>query len=390
MGMFKLAFKPHYEALHFTNEFGHYLYGGMGTFMNHYFPHRSESTGFAFIYREEEYPDIESSLFPGQQDIVAFSYAESGRAGDLSFDIAVCHFYEFQFMTEPSFLQGRKLVYVIHSIPTPEPYYPENPFGEHDELRAKFENLCYAADSLVCVSHAEKQKLCAIYPDLESKAVVIHNGMNFKEISHSTHASETRELSEASQLGELREVREERTIFGFLGRLDYRKGLLEALKELKGLNFELHIACGGEDPEHLSAVLQYIEAANLQSQVRFMGWCSGTRRDAFLQSLDALIVPSLYEPFGYVILEAIDEGITLISSNGGGIQEIVGDYKYQFDPYQPGEMRDAICQFQRDEASMIQVELEKLQTQKVYFTAERMVRNYEQLFRTLLSSPASP
>ena len=78
---------------------------------------------------------------------------------------------------------------------------------------------------------------------------------------------------------------------------------------------------------------------------QFCGWCVGERKEIFLNSLDALVIPSLYEPFGYVALEAMQRGLPVICSKNGGLDEILEGYKYKFNPYVEGELEKAIDEF---------------------------------------------
>ncbi|MEW9698466.1 glycosyltransferase family 4 protein [Paenibacillus sp. SI8] len=366
--MINIEFKKHYDALHFTNEIGKYLVGGLGSFMNELYMHHTEEIGFVHLYNDDFIHDIEISRYPGTKDVLSAKYSEAYRLGELSFDIAVCHFYEFQFMIDENFLRGRPLIYVIHSIPTPEPYDIHQPFASYQDLKIQFQNLCNRADRIVCVSHAEKLKLQALYPEYDHKTMVIHNGMQF----------------ENNSLTETRSTRNERIKLGYIGRLDYRKGILECLMAIKELHAELWIASGNDDPTYLASLISYIDGANMKERVHFLGWCSGERKRGFIQSLDALVVPSLYEPFGYVVLEAMNEQIPLICSTGGGIGEIVGNYRYSYDPYESGALRNTILQFQMDDAEVIETETMNLFKRTCLFTSEQMCENYSTLFNSLL------
>ncbi|MBE3575885.1 MAG: glycosyltransferase [Firmicutes bacterium] len=227
--------------------------------------------------------------------------------------------------------------------------------------------MCRRAKVIVCVSNAEREKLRTLYPELGPKIQVIHNGIQPAEDSHPANpAEEPREQPEVP-------IRAHRRVFGFLGRLDYRKGLLECIKAFKGLDdAELRVACDNQDSAYFSGLLDYIEGAGLNDKVTFYGWCQGPRKQSFLQSLDALIVPSLYEPFGYVVLEAMNAQVPLICSNRGGIPEVVGDYRFCFDPYEPGALRECIRRFQAASAEEVKKEAMALFARLRLFTAQAM------------------
>ncbi|KAA8998757.1 glycosyltransferase family 4 protein [Paenibacillus spiritus] len=364
--MMTFRYAEHYRAVHLTNEIGGYIIGGIASYMNEMYAGHEADTGFIHIYDPQALPDLRAELYPGDRDIAAVRQDELHRVGELSFDMAVLHFYGLSEVLDPTILRGRRLIYVVHSVPTVEPFNAATPFGENMEVKFRFEQCCSYASAIVCISEAERIKLAALYPGWAAKIAVIPNGMKFRQPDVC-----------------LPPFRSERRIFGFLGRMDYRKGLLECVKAFRRVDGELRIASGREDPQHLSEILLYRETAELTGKVRFLGWCQGERKQSFLNSLDALIIPSLYEPFGYVVLEAMDAGIPVICSCRGGIAEIIGDYRFQFDPYVEGSMENAIRDFQEaDEETWVR-ELSGLQQRKSLFSASRMHDAYRALFSGL-------
>lgn len=99
-----------------------------------------------------------------------------------------------------------------------------------------------------------------------------------------------------------------------LSRLHKKKGLdtlLQAAKLLPGV----YIWLAGEGPlrknlENLTKKL------GLQDRVRFLGW--RTDRGALLRAADVCVLPSRYEPFGTVLLEAWAAGTPLVAARSAG------------------------------------------------------------------------
>ncbi|MFD2670542.1 glycosyltransferase family 4 protein [Marinicrinis sediminis] len=365
--MINIGFKNRYKVLHFTNEIGSYIVGGMATFINQLYTHHTDEIGFVHFYNSDE--DLSLARYPGQKNILAVSYDELDRLKELSFDIAVSHFYFFDFLINEEILQDKPLVYIVHSVPTTEPYDLRDPFGGNHLIKEQFEKSCRRADVIVNISKSEQKKLTTIYPSLEPKTHMIYNGMDFQ---HPTNQYQRKEQSQKH--------------FGFLGRLDHRKGLLETVKAFRGLNAHLHIACGNEDPFYLNQILSFIEAADMGDKVHFHGWCQGERKESFLQFIDALIVPSLYEPFGYVVIEAMSHQTPLLCSNSGAFTEITGNHPYMFDPYQPETIKDCIQYFQNDSTENIQLHTMALVERLPLFTSTRMIDQYNQLFNNIENS----
>ena len=364
--MFNLNFKDKYRVVHINNELGNCVVGGAGTYMNEIYKYRPEDMGFVYVNFDDVYNDMYASDFMDQKDILIMNINEINKLSTIDCDLLVVQFYEFAPYITEEFLRDKNMAYVIHSVPTPEPMPSWDPFGGNNDIRQKFEKLCCMADVLVCVSQAEKDKLINIYPQMKDKTTVVYNGMqcekNIKNYNYTTS----------------------RKKFGFIGRTDYRKGILECIKEFANLDGELLIACPKNDSEYIEKLLIYIRAVGIEDKIKFVGWCTGDRKEEFFKSIDALIIPSLYEPFGYVALEGMQYGVPLISSRNGGLGEILEGYKYTYDPYKAGELRTRINEFINDDKEEVTKQQEILLKRIDEFTVTKMVNSYNELWDKIL------
>jgi glycosyltransferase involved in cell wall biosynthesis len=66
----------------------------------------------------------------------------------------------------------------------------------------------------------------------------------------------------------------------------------------------------------------------LDPRVDFLGWCAGERLEAFFDSIDMLAVPSIYEPFGLVAVEAAARGIPVVCTAIDGLTEVLGEHAF--------------------------------------------------------------
>lgn len=316
---------------------------------------------------EPDIADFNMSDFLEQKDILIMNSDESHKLENIKCDILVVQFYDFAFYLTEKVINNKKIAYVIHSVPTTEPPMVDDPFGGNFDIQEKFERLCEIADILICVSNAEKDKLIGLYPQYQSKIRVVHNGITFME---------TEKLNCNYAVS--------RKVFGYIGRTDYRKGILECIKEFRNIDGILKLACPKNDVNYIEKILLYIEATGMQDKMDFCGWCMGDRKTAFFDTLDALIIPSLYEPFGYVALEAMQRGLPVISSRNGGLDEILEGYKYKFNPYIPVDMENIIKQFIADSDSEVKEQQKILINNLGRFTAEEMVDKYNCIWAELL------
>ena len=145
------------------------------------------------------------------------------------------------------------------------------------------------------------------------------------------------------------------------------------------------LACPNNDARYLNQILEYIRAADMEDRVTFYGWCVGERKENFLKSLDALIIPSLYEPFGYVALEAMKQGLLVISSNNGGLDEILSGYKYKYSPYEEGALEKIINEFINDDESVLTTQQSILLDNLKRFTVKNMINDYNKIWDDLIN-----
>lgn len=106
----------------------------------------------------------------------------------------------------------------------------------------------------------------------------------------------------------------------FIGRFDRQRDWISPLRFLKtsGLTRSLFRS---SDETSLRGRLVVPDRVN----IRKLGWIPNDHIDAIIQSVDAVIVPSRWEGFGLVALEAMRNGRAVLSSGAGGLSEIVQD-----------------------------------------------------------------
>lgn len=82
--------------------------------------------------------------------------------------------------------------------------------------------------------------------------------------------------------------------------------------------------------------------SGVAEDARFLGWVSAEMIAGLYRVADALIFPSRYEGFGLPVLEAMQRGLPVISSQASSMPEVAGDAAVYFDPDDPAQMAAAI------------------------------------------------
>jgi D-inositol-3-phosphate glycosyltransferase len=130
-------------------------------------------------------------------------------------------------------------------------------------------------------------------------------------------------------------------VFVFVGRLEPLKAIdsiLEALALIASAQRDLFqqlqlIIVGGDTDSHdpeLKRLHQVTKALNIDQQVRFLGAQQHERLRDLYAAATAVLMPSDYESFGMVALEAMASGAPVIASEVGGLAYLVKDEETGF------------------------------------------------------------
>lgn len=130
------------------------------------------------------------------------------------------------------------------------------------------------------------------------------------------------------------------------GRLEWEKGahtLIEALPRIRRRipGVQCVIAGRGSQAEALHDLARRRRVA---SRVRFVGWLPENNVRALVAAADAVVVPSIYEPFGIVALEAASLGTPVVAARSGGLAEFLDDdrHGWGFDAGDVAGLTDAV------------------------------------------------
>lgn len=175
---------------------------------------------------------------------------------------------------------------------------------------------------------------------------------------------------------------------GMAGRINRWKGqklLVDAAevvhRELSDVKFRFAgSAYTGE--EYLEQELQeYIDGKGLQDVVTLCGHISDM--DQFYGGLDLFVLPSVQpEPFGLVVIEAMEYGIPVIATNHGGPVEIIHDKVdgYLVDHKECTEMAQRILELLKDVKLREYLGANGQKKKRELFSVEKMVRCMEDVF----------
>jgi glycosyltransferase involved in cell wall biosynthesis len=157
---------------------------------------------------------------------------------------------------------------------------------------------------------------CRIKLINKKKAIVIYNSLPFDR-----SYSDAERQNIITNLKQKHNLSADDRIFLFCGRLDRQKGvdiLIHAMAKINFLNIKL-IICGTGD--QLSYLKKLSMELNVSDNIIWVGWQANT--DQYYIISDYFIMPSRWESFGLVFLEAMFFKLPIIATNVQGIPEVV-------------------------------------------------------------------
>jgi len=173
----------------------------------------------------------------------------------------------------------------------------------------------------------------------------------------------------------------------FVGRLEEVKGLdhllsLALILKNKGLNFLLKIVGKGSREVQLR---EKCKSLNLDHHVLFIG---EKKKEALLleyASADILLFPSIYEPFGMVLLEAMSFSLPVVSFNLGAAGEIIEDGKSGFliAPFDIQVFAEKVELLLNNGNLRIELGNNAYERLKNYYTMDKIIPHYVKIFTKL-------
>lgn len=187
------------------------------------------------------------------------------------------------------------------------------------------------ASRVIAVSHSTRNDLIEIMPSLASRTVVIHEGVDEKFFG-----------AEAPQQT-LEKYGIKNPYILYVGAGDAHKNLIRLINVYKRIAnvFPHFLVLAGKITERYRPAIKHVEELKLGGRVIFTDSVAQDDIPAIYKGADLFVLPSLYEGFGLVLLEAMACGTPVVASKTSSIPEVIGDSGEFFDPYDEDSMYDA-------------------------------------------------
>ncbi len=203
-----------------------------------------------------------------------------------------------------------KLIYHEHNLASQRPAM--------SFWRFMFDFVNTHSDMIIANSHATSLSIKEYGTD-ENKIFVVHNGIYLENFDD--------KFSESKGIARLGLIKNHtQIIVGMVGHFRPWKGqhyFIESIKNAQNYNNNIHyiIVGGFHDQQYYQDVCEYIELEGLSDKVTITGHQENIPE--LMACMDIVVVPSVPEPFGLVVLEAMMMKKPVIAFNVGGPSEII-------------------------------------------------------------------
>jgi len=173
------------------------------------------------------------------------------------------------------------------------------------------------SDRVIACSYYMREQIADIFGVEGERVSVIPNGIDPRDLQPQDPA-------------ELRRLRREfadpdQKLVLLVGRLVYEKGFQLALEAMPGViervpGTRFLVAGSGT---HEAELRRQAVGLGLMEHGTFLGWIGDDVLHSLYPIADICVVPSIYEPFGLVALEAMASGCPCLVADTGGLREVV-------------------------------------------------------------------
>jgi glycosyltransferase involved in cell wall biosynthesis len=207
-----------------------------------------------------------------------------------------------------------------------------------------FPKYAKAASRIATVSEFSKQAISSQYQISPDKIDVVYNGIN----DFFTPVPEQLKLQTRQKFSGGKEY------FVYVGSLHPRKNIATLIKAFslfkKETGSDIKLLLAGPVFWGMADIHKIIDEEKIREEIIFTGRLEDNDLALVLGSALALTFIPYYEGFGIPVIEAMQAGIPVITSNVTSLPEVAGEAALLVNPFDPAEIKNAMNRIYTDEA----------------------------------------
>ena len=228
-----------------------------------------------------------------------------------------------------------------------------------------------SADRIVTVSHATREEIVRRYPVKPARVRTVHSGVP---------------PFPAPDAADAPVFPKPEKYFLFVGTLEPRKNfdrIFEAYERIQAAEQGIHLVITGASGWKNASFIRMLDGHPLRPFVHLTGYVSRGELGLLYKNALGLVFPSLYEGFGFPVLEAMMSGTPVITANVSAMPEIAGGAALLVDPRDAGQIARAMARLISDEG-LRNVLVQRGRKRSDAFSWSRAARGMQRIFQEVM------
>jgi len=286
-------------------------------------------------------------------------------------------FHATDFVLPPT-LPGTKTILTVHDLS-----FLRVPETASPRLRRYLERVVprsvYQTDHVIADSQATKDDLMEYYGIKSDKVTVLLSGIHpsYKPVDNAVRLMTMRRKYAIPDISYILSV----------GTVQPRKNysrMIQALRQLRDQGYSHHLVIAGGKGWLEDEMYRVIEETDMSDRVHLIGFVDDEDLPSLYSAADCIGFPSLYEGFGFPILEGMACGTPVVTSNRSSLPEVAGDAALLVNPFDTNEIAAAFRRILSEETLRKHLITSGFEQVKK-FTWKQSAQELRQIYQQVLS-----
>ncbi len=252
-----------------------------------------------------------------EQIVLPWQFAKEG--------LDLIHFPHFN---SPILHRGTSIITIHDITPLFFPGHKMGSFVRRAGFQAVFRHSVKHAAKIIAVSESTKRDICQYFDLKADKIRVVYEGVDLDKFQIPNSKFQIQQLKEKHKIA--------KPFIFYTGVWRNHKNLVGLIKAfnvvLNKYHLDYDLVLGGEENPYYPEIRQAWEELGLENKIIRPGFIKNEDLPLFYKAASLVAVPSFYEGFGLVGLEAMASGTPVAVSNCTAMPEILGSAAAYFDP----------------------------------------------------------
>lgn len=226
----------------------------------------------------------------------------------------------------PLYMKHAYNIYTIHDIIPLT--HPQTTLDNKPYYYKLIKNVLKKSDAIVTVSETSKNEILSFFPDIKYKIFNFYQSIESNSRLKNTFNSK----EESEKIFKQYNLISQKYFF-FCGALEPKKNIARLIEAHLSINTDIPLVIiNGRSWQYEDIETLILKAEKIGKLIK-LDWLDEESLSLIRRHALALVFPSIVEGFGLPVLEAMAEGVPVLTSNEGSLLEIAGDSAILVDPY---------------------------------------------------------